>query len=251
VSREFIVDAALGKNLKFMDLANRLGGNANAYSALMRLWSFTALYRSNGDLAGIKRAEIPLTEVEWQSLVNARGSGSDKGFIEATDEGVIVHDWQRSQAWILGSEKRSRAARSAGKASYAARKESALKEGETQRRLTRADRTGQRFILGPVEASPLLGMDAALEEYLDDGFLWFYKLYPKRDAKQEARKAWGRLHRRLLFIGERKGITKEVKMKIVEHITKKLETKEWKADAENRRFIPSPAVYLNQQRWED
>lgn len=220
---EFIVDAALGKNPKFRDLSKRLAGPANAVWALHRLWAFAALYRKNGDLTGIDAAEVPLSAVEWKALVDAR-------FLEVTGDATVIHDWRQ---YNLGGEEAIERSRR-----------------RARRAMARLDAPKNGTLIELEEGTEVARPDV-LEQYLDDGFKWFYRFYPKKEGKVPARKAWGQLHRKLLTLGERRGITKAVKERMVAHIGRKLETGEWRPDQEHRRFIPDPAVYLNQRRWED
>jgi hypothetical protein len=66
----------------------------------------------------------------------------------------------------------------------------------------------------------------------------FWKLYPKRVGKGAAEKSWAKI---------------KEPVKTIELIKNSLEwqkqTEQWKKN--NGQFIPGPAVYLNQRRWED
>ncbi len=70
------------------------------------------------------------------------------------------------------------------------------------------------------------------EEVFDD----FWKAYPRRVAKKEARKAWSR-----------------IKPEVYEQIFAALEThkrqEQWMKDG--GAYIPYPATWLNGERWED
>lgn len=102
--------------------------------------------------------------------------------------------------------------------------------------------------IGP---SPLTEMSKALTEMLDRSHDWFYGLYPKHEKRVKSREAWGKLHRDLLVTGERRGITKAVKQRIADDITRRLKTGEWDPSPERRKYIPDPPVYLNGRRWDD
>lgn len=65
----------------------------------------------------------------------------------------------------------------------------------------------------------------------DDGFDDFWKLYPRKVAKPAAMKVWKRL-----------------KKKDKTAVLKFLPTSTWPAE---RVYIPHPATWLNQRRWED
>lgn len=70
-----------------------------------------------------------------------------------------------------------------------------------------------------------------------DGFDDFWAAYPKPVAKQEAGKAWAKLKP-----------DEELRKTILANIRLRMDG-EWK-DIEPR-YIPNPATYLNQRRWED
>lgn len=70
-----------------------------------------------------------------------------------------------------------------------------------------------------------------------DGFDDFWAAYPKPVAKQEAGRAWAKLKP-----------DEELRKTILANIRFRLDG-EWK-DIEPR-YIPNPATYLNQRRWED
>lgn len=70
-----------------------------------------------------------------------------------------------------------------------------------------------------------------------DGFDEFWAVYPKKDAKQAAIKAWNKLKP-----------DDDLKQAIIAGIQRDIDGK-WKGA--ERRYIPNPATYLNGGRWED
>lgn len=73
---------------------------------------------------------------------------------------------------------------------------------------------------------------------LDVGFEEFWKCYPRKVGKTAARKAWSRIH-------PQNG-TREIIFGAVES---QKQSAQWQKD--NGQFIPNPATWLNQGRWED
>ena len=71
-----------------------------------------------------------------------------------------------------------------------------------------------------------------------DGFEEFYKSYPKKVGKPAAAKAY-----------KAAKATKGDLADLLTDIEKRMETGEW--SSEKAQFIPNPATYLNQRRWED
>ena len=66
----------------------------------------------------------------------------------------------------------------------------------------------------------------------------FWKLYPRKESKQQAKKAWMKLNP-----------GQELFDLIANALEYRSQTKEWLA--ENGRYIPHPATWLNGRRWED
>lgn len=71
-----------------------------------------------------------------------------------------------------------------------------------------------------------------------DGFDKFWSLYPKKKAKEAARKAWAKLK-----------LTGALTTMILADVEAKKRTQDWKKDG--GKYIPYPATYLNGKRWED
>lgn len=70
------------------------------------------------------------------------------------------------------------------------------------------------------------------------GFEEFWEAYPKKVGKGAAEKIWQRLKP-----------SEELRKKILEAIKAQSQSDQWKKDG--GQFIPNPATWLNQRRWED
>ena len=85
------------------------------------------------------------------------------------------------------------------------------------------------------DSEPVIGVVVDASEQL---FNEFWKLYPRKESKQQAKKAWMKL---------------KPDQALFDMIANALEyrrhTKEWLA--EGGRYIPHPATWLNGRRWED
>ena len=73
---------------------------------------------------------------------------------------------------------------------------------------------------------------------LKAGFELFYEAYPRKQGRQAAIKAWGKLN-------PDAGTTAE----IMRAIEVQKQSEQWQQ--ENGHFIPYPATWLNGRRWED
>lgn len=71
-----------------------------------------------------------------------------------------------------------------------------------------------------------------------DGFAKFWQAYPRRVGKANALKAWGKL-----------SPDDDLTEKIVGAVERQKRTDQWQRD--EGRYIPHPATWLNQRRWED
>lgn len=82
--------------------------------------------------------------------------------------------------------------------------------------------------------------DKELEKDKEDIYAFdeFWTAYPKKKAKEAARKAWNKLKP-----DESLGKT------IIQAVLESAKTADWKK--ENGKYIPYPATYLNGKRWED
>jgi len=66
----------------------------------------------------------------------------------------------------------------------------------------------------------------------------FWEIYPKKIGKGAAKKAWGKLRMTEEFFG-----------KIIAAVKKHKTCRQWRDN--KGQFIPNPATWLNQERWED
>lgn len=76
------------------------------------------------------------------------------------------------------------------------------------------------------------------DDDLDASFEEFWRVYPRKVAKQSAMKAWAKLKP-----------DGELAAVIVADVVAQAQTPEWRKD--NWRFAPHPATYLNGKRWTD
>jgi uncharacterized protein YlbG (UPF0298 family) len=94
------------------------------------------------------------------------------------------------------------------------------------------DGTNRADSLIPITDSPLpITNTEVLEDYFED----FWYKYPKKVGKEAARKAWNKANPDII--------------KVIDAINWQRETRQWQA--EDGKYIPNPATYLNQGRWMD
>lgn len=93
-----------------------------------------------------------------------------------------------------------------------------------------------------LEAQVRLGKSSLVEDsktirtkVLDDGFEEFWNYYPKKVGKEAARKSWDKY---------------KPNIELVLHtLAWQIESNQWRKS--DGQFIPNPATYLNQGRWQD
>jgi len=73
---------------------------------------------------------------------------------------------------------------------------------------------------------------------VDEHFEQFWKAYPKKVGKGAARKAWGKIRP-----------TESLTEKIIRAVETAKGSSQWQLD--HGQYIPHPATWLNQERWED
>lgn len=74
--------------------------------------------------------------------------------------------------------------------------------------------------------------------YTSDGFATFWEQYPKKVAKSQALKAWNKLKP-----------TGQLMIDLMAGLTQHKASADWQKDG--GRYIPHPATWLNDKRWED
>lgn len=72
----------------------------------------------------------------------------------------------------------------------------------------------------------------------DDVFSQFWKIYPRKEGKGDAEKAWKKIKK-----------PSETFFAIESALSWQVPSEQWTKD--NGKFIPHPASYLNKRRWED
>lgn len=71
----------------------------------------------------------------------------------------------------------------------------------------------------------------------------FWELYPRKEAKGQARKTWEKLVKAKI-------LTPTVQKFIVDHLAIRIQDDSAWVEGE-RRFIPHPSTWLNDERWDD
>lgn len=84
---------------------------------------------------------------------------------------------------------------------------------------------------------PLIGEETK-EQRMSDGFEQFWKLYPKKCAKGDARKAWSQMAK-----------VRPPLAQLLKAVVTARSCEQWRRNG--GEFIPYPATWLRGERWED
>jgi predicted phage replisome organizer len=149
----------------------------------------------------------------------------DFGMIEIVDGVITIPNWNKHQS-LDAYEKRKERDRL-----YQAERRAA------QRALVEKS-SDESSDIAPLEEDK--DIDKELDKDKEDIYPFdeFWKAYPKKKAKEAARKAWVKLK-------PDETLGKE----IIQAVVESAKTKDWLK--ENGKYIPYPATYLNGKRWED
>ena len=113
-------------------------------------------------------------------------------------------------------------------------REAKRKEGSTNRTRT-VDEPSPNHKPITINHKPLTNIKPIRTNVLENYFEDFWYKYPKKVGKEAARKAWNKANPDII--------------KVIDAINWQRDTKQWQA--EDGKYIPNPATYLNQGRWMD
>lgn len=218
------------ERMTYLDLLNNfttwLEGNYLSPSAQLLFFRLAALWNQCGrpDRVQIdnRRLMLMIEVVTERPVIKARQALIDAGFLcyKKGKKGVP------GSYWFLGSKPDSEPDSKTGS------EPDTVSGGVEDRHNKRQSRDKDRDIYPPVspdgETSPRGERDAA--------FAAFWAAYPRKVGKQAALKAFGKI----------KGVPVET---ILHAIEAQKKTDSWQKDG--GQYIPHPATWLNQGRWED
>lgn len=245
----------LPTNKKTVRLKNLLRiKTPQAVGHLCILWLWALDNAPDGDLSGFSTEEI--AEVAcWTGKNHGDFVGAliQAGFI---DSDMMLHDWEDYAGRLL--EQRS-IQREQSRIRQQRRRER-LKDGNAlvtgDESVTNAGITNSPYPTVPYQtvynstvppngstppippASGGSGAGKPPAEPQQSHFDEFWASYPKKVGKEAARKAWNRLKP-----------DKALRERIAAAVATAKESQQW--NRENGRFIPNPATWLNQGRWDD
>ena len=258
---------------------------AAAIGHLHCLWWWATDYAPDGDLTEYEDWEIAdAAYYEGKNTAKFKDALIFAGFLDNTEQGrLILHDWNDYAGKNLKQRQKARERtqryREKQSATSSSQNEDETQETHTKSRkseitqsecdgnvthtvriqngnetkkcastgqdITGQDITGHESTGNErtnIPPNPPEGEEAEQDETAtlqDRRFEEFWQAYPKKQGKGAARKAWGKIHPNAAL---HKLILESVKA----HAER---NPQWQRD--NGQYIPNPATWLNQSRWED
>lgn len=230
------------KTLRFI----RLCANPLAPFALIRLWLWAADRRPDGDLFQMDADDIERA-AGWTGMAGKFYLAAvECSFLDGESSRHTLHNWSEYQGYF--QRESSRKAHGRRKSSRA---ESARTARKARAHRIEEDRIGDQIIdqnlPTPTPSASWIEHRAVAfggkppirgAEQSPDSFLAFWALYPKRVGKGAALKAWKQIR-------PSSGAAAFILAAVAAQ-------KSWPAwTKDGGRYIPNPATWLNQTRWED
>ena len=240
----------VGRHPKTKKLARLLGVSLPAaVGHLHYLWWWALDFAQDGVLDKYDAEDIA-DAMQWDGdadqLVEALLSS---GYIDETDDGLVIHDWGEYAGKLLErrakDRARKRAAAEAAGVPASVRRSSDGNDEEIEENPSASFVTNQPTVPNqpnttnstePNRTEPHQPAgDPPLQERR---FTEFWQAYPKKVGKAGCLKAWKKLKP-----------TAELFAQIMETLAKQKASEQWQR--EGGRFIPNPLTWLNQGRWDD
>ena len=222
---------------------------AQAIGHLHIFWWSALDYAQDGDLSALDDEEIAAL-AGWDGDAVAFVEALNKaGFIDKAGGGYAIHDWGEYAGRLIDDRERKREQDRERARTYRDRQKerhatvthdgksrhATIAQGEkTREDKTKADESREATPLPPSSGGIADG-DEPMEQ---SGFDRFWGEYPKKQGKGAALKAWSRIRPGKVLVA-----------KILNVVEQSKHSEQWRRD--NGQFIPNPATWLNQGRWDD
>ena len=113
-----------------------------------------------------------------------------------------------------------------------------FEEKESGKENEREERSKEEIVKEKGKEKERDNAPASKEQQGPDGFERFWELYPRKEGKKAARKAWDRLK-----------VGPDLMCQIMQSLHKQKTSNQWTRDG--GQYIPHPATWLNGERWKD
>jgi hypothetical protein len=244
VNKDFRVAVSLPTHPKSIKLMRRCGDRA--FYCLIRFWAYVAQNRPAGDLSGLDADDIEIAagwtgqcSELYQALLELR-------FIEKTESGLMVHDWDDHNGYASHAEDRAEKARKAAEKRWNARNKDKTQECSEHTQALLNDATSNAPSPTPTptpspnpDPTPNPVPSTKKVSSYSQSFELFWSEYPRKVGKDAAYKAWQQIGKK----------NKATVTEIMEAIKKQDASAHFVFDG--KVCVPNPATWLNQGRWND
>lgn len=205
------------------------------------LWLWAAVYRCDGSLTGMTNAEIEAA-ARWHGpgdvFVKAIKAAN---FIDGRPLNYQLHNWRDRNEYFADAHKRRQTAIRQRRFKAALPKRYRVTHGNAKVTPTGEEKTGEDRTGEEKTVPTTLDRSAAkrgVDRGVDDGFEAFWSAYPRKVGKGAALKAWQKIRP-----------ANGTRAAILTAVAAQRTSDQWHKDG--GQFIPHPATWLNQTRWED
>ncbi|HOI74800.1 MAG TPA: hypothetical protein PLO63_11725 [Syntrophales bacterium] len=228
MNTDFRLSTAFFENIKTVKLTRLLG--SDGVVGLLKIWTYAARHRPSGDFSCCSPEDLEIIS-GWNGDPSALVTALlDLCFIERTEKGFKIHDWEEHNHWAAGAVARTEKARRAAQARWERVDARSITEHCTEHAKCNAP-----LLSFPIHKTTLSGQP-------DNSFEDFYRHYPNRQGRKRALDAWNKLMK--------KG--KVTVQTIMDALQSQIAHKEHLRNT--GQFCPEwpmPATWLNGRRWED
>jgi hypothetical protein len=247
MNKDIRLSISFYRHLKRRKLQMRLG--PQGVLSFIDLLLYVGENKPDGVLSAMKAEDVALAAQWTGDPGQFVATLLDLQLLERTeDQTLTIHHWAEHNGYAAHAPERSERARRAAEVRWAGPASGTTATGKSQKACPQADGAVHGAPLGtapspdpsPVPA-PSPGPDphpSADQEFFNtQGFERFWDAYPRRAGKTAAAAAWNRLKPSGDFLEQR----------LLPALFRQKLSRQW----QNRNFIPHPATWLNQKRWED
>lgn len=167
------------------------------------------------------------------------------GYIDDTEDGLVIHDWGEYAGKLLErrakDRARKRAAAEAAGVPQSFRRNSDGKGKETEGTPSGSFVTNQPTITNhnqPTNSNRTNQPTGEAQALQEERFAEFWRAYPKKVGKAACLKIWKKLKP-----------TKELHACILSALEEQKHSEQWRK--QGGQYIPNPSTWLNQGRWDD
>ncbi|MFW9872558.1 MAG: hypothetical protein ACFFG0_05595, partial [Candidatus Thorarchaeota archaeon] len=246
MNQDFRVSTDFWDHHKTVRLKKELG--YAGIEALQRLWSYTAKFRPNGYLTNMDNIDIAIA-CKWEGdadrLVEVL-SNKKYPWIEKNGDHYKLHNWEKRNGFAVHAEERSEKARKAANKRWEKNQQDNA-NSMRQAMLTDATSNAPSPTPTPTPTKEKIYKKENQEKIKKA----FYKIYPRKEAEEEANTAIDQFFEGKGKFKKLKPITEDKILCILKQSFKHIRYKNKHDLWGEKDFIPLPASWFRGWRWRD